>query len=159
MEEVRNFTNTEFSDFISEELLKITDLELMILKGHILTEFALNCYLEAISMNNSSNFFKENFSYSIKLKLFSHFGDFSEKGKLLIKAFGNLNTLRNTIAHSLTVNEQLLIEFISSTRKIGISVELLDKVKDNKMYQFVLCISYLCGMLFGRHVTRRDLNN
>jgi hypothetical protein len=157
MEKVRSFTNIEFNDFVSDELLKITDLELIILKGHILTEFALNCYLESISRNDSSDFFKENFSYSIKLKLFSHFGDNSEKGQLLIKAFGTLNKLRNTIAHSLTINEQLIVEFISLTQKMGINNKLLNKVKDNQMHQFVLCISFYCGMIFGGYVKIRDV--
>tara|TARA_R110001592_G_scaffold106801_9_gene299408 strand:+ start:4596 stop:5075 length:480 start_codon:yes stop_codon:yes gene_type:complete len=159
MEKVRKFTNPEFSDFLSDELLKISDLELVILKGHIFTEFALNCYLESISTNNSSNFFKENFSYNIKLKLLSHFGEFSGDRELLISAFKILNKLRNTIAHSLTINKQLLAEFIAKTKEIGIDNKLLEKVKTEPFYQFILCISYLCGIIFGSYVKIRNEKN
>ncbi|PQJ73626.1 hypothetical protein [Polaribacter butkevichii] len=157
MEKIRNYSEDEYGLFIMSELTKIEDIELTILKGHIFTEFTLNCYLESISTNNDSNFFKENFSYSAKTKLLRLFGELNtNKGELIIKSLNVLNKLRNTIAHSLDVNEQLIVEFLAILRKISPNKGNFNNTDSPILYRLEGGIAFICGIIFSRYCINRN---
>jgi len=129
MEEIRNYDIDQFASLLDKELESIEDLQLLILKGHIVTEFSINCYLEKISKNENDNFFKENYSYKLKLKLLSSFGEGLRSDPDMIKVLDLLNKVRNSIAHSLNINQQLLDELVTSIRNYILSES------DRKEYQ------------------------
>jgi len=159
MEKIRNYTEDEFGFFLISELTKLKDIELTILKGHILTEFAINCYLESISENKQSDFFKENFNYSSKVKLLLHFGNYSGPGgEYVIKSLEILNKLRNTIAHSLTINHHLIKEFLVMLKKISPSKGNFSNESMPEQNRLESGIAFLCGMIFGRYSDIRDKN-
>ena len=157
MEEIRNYTDDEFGFFIISELTDLKDIELTILKGHILTEFAINCYLESISENQKSDFFKENFTYSSKIKILRHFGNYSGPGgEYIIKSLEILNKLRNTIAHSLTINHNLIKEFLATLKKISPLKGNFNKESLPEQNRLESGIAFVCGMIFGRYCEIRD---
>ncbi|MFD2915073.1 hypothetical protein [Psychroserpens luteus] len=160
MENTRNYSEDEFGIFIISELTELKDIELTILKGHILTEFAINCYLESISENKNSDFFKENFTYSSKVKLLLHFGNYSGPGgEYVIKSLEILNKLRNTIAHSLTINHHLIKEFLAMLRKISPSRGNFNNEKLSEQHRLESGIAFVCGMIFGRYCEIRKKNS
>lgn len=108
MKELRSYSMEQFDEFCSSELSGITDIQLLILKGHIIVEYTLNCYLEAISKSDDTDFFHENFSFIDKIKILKHFGELGDKNENLIKELTLLNKLRNEIAHSLKFNRKHL---------------------------------------------------
>ena len=57
MEKVRDFSEDEFGFFLTDELSQLKDVTLVLLKGHLFTEFAINCYLESLSQVEKSIFF------------------------------------------------------------------------------------------------------
>ncbi|MBE7635118.1 hypothetical protein F7642_12365 [Tenacibaculum finnmarkense genomovar ulcerans] len=160
MEKVRDFNEDEFGYFLTEELSQLRDVTLVLLKGHLFTEFAINCYLESLSKAEKSNFFKENFTYATKLKMLVHFGNFKKEDKLILESIKLLNKLRNGIAHSLNVNEQLIQEFFTSLDKVlppnrgNFRNEKLDTP-----LRLTSAIAIICGMVFGRYLKIRDQIN
>ena len=78
MEQIRNYNLEEFEELLLNHFKNIYDLELLILKGHIITEFTIN-YLENLSNNLDANFFKERYNHSLKIGMIEHFGKFGHK--------------------------------------------------------------------------------
>jgi hypothetical protein len=56
MEKFRSMSMEQLDEFIYNEFTNIENMDLVILKGHIITEFLLNCYLESISQVDNSDF-------------------------------------------------------------------------------------------------------
>ncbi|REG83351.1 hypothetical protein [Winogradskyella sediminis] len=144
---IRNLTIDEFYVFTEEQLDGISDFELLILKGHILVEYTLNCYLEAISKDKDSDFFKENLSFSIKVKIAKHFGQLGSVDDNLIKELTILNKLRNDIAHSLSYKKEHLTELFSELSKKSPS-GLISDSKNSQQERFIGVISFITGAIF-----------
>lgn len=153
MEKIRDYNLEEFKELLLAHFKNIYDLELLILKGHILTEFTINCYLENLSNNSSANFFKERFTYSTKIGLLQHFGKFDQRTEGLIKSLKLLNKIRNEIAHTLVVDEQLINQYIVSV------IHLSKKGFINPEYElrlkFSMATGYLCGEIFAEYYNQR----
>jgi hypothetical protein len=148
MNAIRKYTMQEFKDFIQNEVVTINDTSLLILKSHIIVEYTMNCYLEAISKSDDSDFFKENFSFSEKIKMVKYFGELGNKEENLIKELTLLNKLRNDIAHSLTYNQIHLNELFAELEKKNPKGFYSNKLKsDNE--KIVGAVAFLCGAIFS----------
>lgn len=154
--QIREYNYQEFENFILSELEEISDFELVILKGHIITEFTLNCYLEILSNNSDADFFKENFSFDSKIKILSHFGDVNEEDEPLLKALKLLNKVRNGIAHTLDINIQLVKEFLAFIEMHSADEKLFERGDQFIKHNFLAAIGYLSGYLFLRFIDLRE---
>ena len=158
MKEIREYSIEEFIKFSSKELSSINDTQLLILKGHILVEYSLNCYLEAKSINNKSDFFKEQFTFSTKLKMAKHFTTLGAIDNDLINEIHILNKIRNEIAHKLSYNNTLLNQLFSEVIKQspeGIMSNPNATVKE----KIIGTIAFITGALFGGYKFYTDKGN
>ena len=150
---IRDYTPNEFLNLLQTENEEITDTTLMILKGHIEVEYALNCYLEVVS-KMPSDFFRERFSFTTKVKMLQFFGNLDRN---ILKELRLLNSLRNDIAHTLKYDEtrlDLLIKEVEMKRKAdGRPVPPSDF---NKTTLLRLSVAFLGGVLFQSYYKIRD---
>lgn len=118
MENIRDLNEDEFGCFLTAELSQLKDVTLVLLKGHLFIEFAINCYLESIRL---------------------------------------LNKLRNGIAHSLNVNEQLIQEFLASLDKVVPSNKGSFRNEELDIpLRLTSGIAIICGIVFGSYLEGRD---
>lgn len=155
MEEIRKYSLSQFKEFLHKELSSISDMQLLILKGHILVEYTLNCFLEAISKSDDPNFFKENFSFAHKIQIVKHFGPLLHGNAVLVKELTLLNRLRNNIAHSLSYDEKHLVELFAELNKKDPDSIYVDKQKSS-IVKLKSAILFLSGVLFGGFMYYRD---
>lgn len=147
----------QFSEFANKELSKIDDIQLLILKGHIVIEYALNCYLEAISKSDHSDFFKENFSFSEKIKIAKHFGQLGSRDSNLIKELLILNKVRNDIAHRLEYSNDHLNELFT---EVSVKYPKVDSSENISIKEkMIAAISFICGAIFGMYKINTDRND
>lgn len=158
MNEIRNYSIEEFIQFSTNELNSINDIQLLILKGHILVEYCLNCYLEAKSINSESDFFKERLNFSTKLKIVKHFTTLGSIDDSLIKEIQILNKIRNEIAHSLKYNKSLLNELFSEVKKKS-PKGILSKQNATIKEKIIGSIAFINGALFGGYKYYTDKGN
>ena len=147
MEKFRSMTMREFDDFLYNELNDITNIDLIILRGHIITETLLNLYLESISQVDNSDFSKENFSFEKKVKIAKHFGHLGSKDDNLINELFLLNKLRNSIAHTLTINKTYLYEFFTELVKKNPSI----KGYTDERNKLIASIAFISGAIQGAY--------
>lgn len=140
----------EFAKFADNELDGIIDIQLLILKGHILVEYTLNCYLESISKAESSDFFAENFTFANKVKIANHFGQLGGKKENLIKELTLLNKLRNDIAHSLTYSEKHLEELFSELKKKN-ATDFFSLPNQTLKDKLIGALSFISGAIFAAY--------
>lgn len=157
MENIRDLSEDEFGCFLTDELSQLKDVTLVLLKGHLFTEFAINCYLESLSKVEGSNFFKENFNFATKLKVLGHFGNFDNEVTLILESIRLLNKLRNGVAHSLNVNEQLIQEFFASLDKVVPSNKGSFRNEELDIpLRLTSGIAIICGIVFGSYLEIKD---
>ncbi|QXP71032.1 hypothetical protein H0I29_02755 [Polaribacter sp. R2A056_3_33] len=154
MEQIRNYNLEEFKKLLLNHFKEIYDLELLILKGHIITEFTINCYLENLSNSLDANFFKERYNHSLKIGMIEHFGKFGGRTLEIVKSLRLLNKIRNGIAHTLTVNEQLIQEYVNSVSQIA-SEDFINPDYEIRL-KFSMATGYLCGEIFGEYYEQRE---
>jgi hypothetical protein len=155
MKEIREYTMKEFSEFSNGELFGINDIQLLILKGHILVEYTLNCYLESISKSRESDFFKENFSFADKVNIAKHFGQIGDDKDNLNKELILLNKLRNEIAHNLAYNDKLLQEIFFELNK-KIPNEIYTDKKVPLKIKINAAIAFISGAIFAAYKLSTD---
>lgn len=160
MNEIRKKTMNQFMEFSIKELSGINDIQLLILKGHIIVEYTMNFYLESISKSDNSDFFKENFTFAEKVKIAKHFGQLGSKEDNLILELTLLNKLRNNIAHSLKYDERHLLELFAAVDKKSPNLIYSDKDKQ-LIHKFAAATSFISGAIFSAykmHVDRKDVD-
>ena len=96
MEQIRKYNLEDFKKLLLNHFKDIYDLELLILKGHIITEFTINCYLENLSNSLDANFFKERYNHSLKIGMIEHFGKFGDRTLEIVKSLRLLNKIRKS---------------------------------------------------------------
>lgn len=120
------------------------NLEFVLLKCHVVVEYAINRYIELVSPR-ACDISSERFSFAQKVFLLHLLG--VPDGPILIPSFEALNRLRNQVAHTLEVNQSLLDDFIR------INSEDPDEVPTMTDRQKVTAIKEitrgLCGLLMG----------
>ena len=118
---------------------KFTEIEGLIIRGHILVERQLNYAIERHVANK--NEYKDNrFTFSQKMILSQMLG-ITKHFKLELK---HLNTLRNQIAHSLDFDKNRVDMIIKEVHKK--KKEILD-LKENRSKNFAIAISFICGAI------------
>jgi ABC-type Zn uptake system ZnuABC Zn-binding protein ZnuA len=58
-----NLDKEEFKTLIKKNIMKINNLDLIILKGHLLIEFLINKFLQSHSDDETLDISKENFQF------------------------------------------------------------------------------------------------
>lgn len=96
---------------------EINEVELYILKCHILLEHELNNYLEN-RLLASSAMGKSGFSFSAKLKLAKMLDCFEHDDDGLEAFLNKINTVRNQIAHSFKYDESTVKELLFIQKKL-----------------------------------------
>ena len=160
MDEIRNYSMNQFNEFTIKELAGITDIQLLILKGHIIVEYTLNCYLESISKSEDPDFFTETFSFANKVKIAKHFGQLGDDENL-IKELTLLNKLRNDIAHSLNYNKKHLDELFGEVRKKTKNTSFTNSPL-TEIERTRYAVAFISGATFGAykfHTDKKDLDN
>ncbi|WP_299108617.1 hypothetical protein [uncultured Tenacibaculum sp.] len=147
MEQIRDYNLETFKAFLLDNLKNIYDLELLVLKGHIITEFTINCYLENLSNISEANFFKGGYNHSLKIGMIEHFGKFGDRNSGMVKSLRLLNKIRNGIAHTLIINEQLIQEYINSVTQLA-GKSFINSRHDLRL-RFSMATGYLCGEIFA----------
>lgn len=142
-------------------LINCKDFDSAIIKGHLLTEYALDRYIEYKSLPRV-DISELRFSYSTKMEVAKILGlslnDTSIYNKLKL-----LNKLRNSIAHTLNFNEKVLEDFLNGVEDVISKLNLQKLKTDNEVVKFasgdngfkldahhvLFCIqvAYLCGKI------------
>ncbi len=133
----------------------------MILKGHILVEYSVNCYLESLSKIHDPDFFKERFTFAEKLNIAKHFGPLGNEQDNLYQEIFLLNRLRNSIAHTLTFDSNVVRELFAELAKKNPKFNDVSAYKSDRE-RFVGAISFICGAVFAFYklnTDKEDLND
>ena len=155
----------EIKKLITEQLCTCDDIQLVILKGHILIEYLLNHIID-IRANEDIEFEKSKFSFSQKLYLYRLLCNNSTE---LYNDINLLNKLRNEIAHKLTYSVNYLTALISSVErrydfiteskkkysmvidKTKIPINILHDTEVQKkahdLFLVIVTLAYICGSL------------
>ena len=96
-------------------LINCRDTDNLIIKGHILTEHALNFYINMKSVDKI-DIEKMKFTYANKIQIAKILGLFKIFPQLL-EELTLLNKLRNSLAHRLKYNEKVLTDFLKGFEK------------------------------------------
>jgi hypothetical protein len=134
----------KFHSFSHEVLVtNFRDLDLYILKCHLIIEHQLDKSIETVTKNRLS-MDTANFTFSQKIKLAMLLGFFDENERMKI-FLTKLNKLRNHIAHKLTYDPSLLREITDFENNYN---EEKFETQEN-YYKTVLfyLVSYYCGAL------------
>jgi hypothetical protein len=100
----------EMFEMISKHLHGLKSLELIILKGHLLVEYALSRYIDVLSQHKNT-IDELRFTFTQKLEILKILGfiSMSDEWDLeLLEQLKTLNKIRNEIAHSLTFDRKML---------------------------------------------------
>lgn len=151
MKDVRNFTIEEFRNFVTSQLKDINDTQLLILKGHVILEYTINCYLEAISNKENPDFFSRGFRFSDKVKLLEHFGDIiTINNHSIYDELYQLNNIRNDIAHDLNYKIGHVRSFLTDMSKKDNLLSTLGS--DHR--KLMGSIALLAGIIFGGYIAK-----
>jgi hypothetical protein len=118
----------------------LSDIESIIIRGHILIEYQLNVAIGEFVMNKRE-YLEGKFSFSQKLIIANMLG-LTSRTRIEIAA---INKLRNQIAHSLKYDEAILDSLILRMSNID---KHLSKIKD-KSAALKRIISFICGAIMA----------
>lgn len=148
----------EFQDLMVKQLQGINNLELIILKSHLLIEYLLNKFIETHSNSEEFQIKDTNFQFYQKLKICELFGIFTSKDDDILLQIILLNKIRNQVAHTLEIDKKLLQNFLKFNK------ELKAKYSDPNSNKAIISmikniIPYLCGYLVGQFEVQIKLEN
>ena len=153
-------------DLYVDHLLECKDMDNLILKGHLMTERALQYYINEKAIKKV-NFKKVRFTYSNKLEIAKLLGLFEKKETQLYRLLKLLNGLRNSIAHSVEIDSKILKKFLdnsfiqSITGKDGIEIMNPEDKIEYKLskiekiivtgnhFRLILNISMICSKIYA----------
>ena len=140
--------SAEFGSLVTEELSKIENIELVILRGHILIEYALTRFIENYCPEEGYTL-DDKFPFYQKFQVCRILGLYSGDEKDLIDQINIINKMRIQIAHKLTFDKTLLPNLYKYHKGIK---DVAKKVKSGN--KDLLCLTmifaYLCGYLAAR---------
>lgn len=137
----------EYPEELGEILMdKIDETEIIILKCHLVIEYALNHLITKVGKNRL-DIDKARFTFSNKTKIAQLLGLFERESDELKIFINDLNKIRNQIAHSLSYDEKLI-------EKICNYPDSYDEKKWKNKSDFLKVMiriktSYMCGMIKG----------
>jgi hypothetical protein len=138
--------NNELETFAkahADAFTQLSEIEGIIIRGHILVERAINNAIEH-TVINKEDYKSDRFTFSQKVIISNMFG-LSSHFKLEINT---LNKLRNQIAHTLEYdvkNVDIIINEIHKKEPKFINLE------DSKIESLGKAISFMCGAIFISH--------
>ena len=134
----------------SKSFTKFSDIEGVIIRGHILIEQALNRSIE-LTVLNKSEYNADRFSFAQKIQIANMLG-ISEFFKTELNS---LNKLRNQIAHSLKYEEKYIDVIIKGIYKKD--SKLFGNKKD-KYKSLIIAISFIAGAIsYGHEYAKHTL--
>lgn len=110
----KNKNNPLIDEFLNH-LYDCRDTDNLIIKGHILTEYAMNYFIE-MSSKEKIDLKEIRFTYSNKIDIVRILGLFKEN-TFLYNELKLLNKLRNSIAYKLKYDDKILADFLKGFEK------------------------------------------
>jgi hypothetical protein len=135
------------ADKYAKEFTKFSDIEGIIIRGHILIEQSINRSIE-LTVLTKNEYNADRFSFAQKVQIGNMLGisgDFKTE-------LNSLNKLRNQIAHSLKYDEKYIDIIINEIQKK--SSEPFPDKKD-KLKSLITAIGFMCGAISHAHNTAR----
>ena len=122
-------TKNEIFDKLHSHLGNCIDIDNLIIKGHILTEHALNFYIEKLAIEKLDK--DSRLTYTAKIEVAQVLGLFKKRKGLRLE-LRLLNKLRNSIAHNLTYDDKIFNELLKSYTKLAkLKANGLEEMKDD----------------------------
>ncbi len=146
---IQKMSDPEFENLLLNELDNIEDLELLIIKGHILIEYSLNKFINDVN-DGGINIDKTSFTFHNKITISELLGLFKRVDSLK-QSIIDVNKLRNQIAHTLSYEKKLLKKLI----EIFIEIDEPNSgiFKENSDFQnFYNIVIAICGLIIGRKI-------
>lgn len=138
---------------IKAHLRSVTDLTLLVLKGHLLVEEQINWALSEV-MPNPAALDDARLTFSQRIKLLRALNS----NEIVDRALGfaeRLNTMRNMLAHQLEPAglEESVKKFVTEVAA-SMPVQRFE-VQGTPNLHVAMCVAYICGLLYAfRHATR-----
>jgi hypothetical protein len=163
-------SENHFVEEFLDHLYDCRDTDNLILKGHILTEYYLQHSINRLAVEKL-NFDKIKFTFSNKIEIAKVIGVFKNDSTLYTE-LRTLNKLRNSIAHNLGFDQDILTEFLkgfetrksvyaskkANNLKIGREIFIEQKGKqitvDGSHMMLMLHISSICTRLYFSTTTK-----
>jgi hypothetical protein len=147
----------EFRKLLIGELKSIKNLELLILKSHLLVEYLLNSFIETHSNSDEFSISETSFQFHHKLKICMLFGVFENKNDEKLQQILLLNKIRNHVSHTLIIDKTLVENFLKYSDQ---KEEYKKPYSDQDIIKmFKQLIIYLCGYLVGTFQVQIQLEN
>ena len=148
---------SEYKKMIQDNLMSIEDVELILLKGHLVIEQLITELLE-LNLIEPSRLKQINPMFSKKLEIYLAIAGNSIISEGLEKVLKDLNTLRNRLAHNLNHPNfsQLLNDWVKRASKT--KIENPDDVSEIKS-KLIAAISQIAAFLSGAIKSGRSLTN
>lgn len=137
----------EFKSIIEAQIHAIDDLQLLILKGHILVEYAMNKFINDLT-EDSFDIYKENFHFAQKIKLCKALGLFESTVYPLEETMTTLNKIRNSIAHYLEYDIEEINKLFSIFKKMSKDVRPIGNHL-NEIEIMKELVPAICGLTMG----------
>ena len=129
---------------LKQEIPKSRNLDLVILKCHLLVEYMMNQFI-TLSAKNKFNISKERFSFYQKLTLVHAFG--FQLDPIILPSIEMLNRLRNQVAHTLSIDRDLIDTLLKINSEDPDSFAVID---DNERVRGIKSITrFICGIIMG----------
>lgn len=133
---------------IKEHMPRSNDLELIILKGHILLEYILNQIIN-IKSDNNLEIENTNFSFNQKIEILVIL-NIIENNSDIFQILKNWNTLRNQIAHRLNFDRKLVDKLIKLGVKWTKGENHLPSIDSERAKALKFLIPMTSGQLTGQ---------
>lgn len=145
---------------VRDKLRPINDLELLLLKGHILIEYTLNNVLDSMgSMDVKIGDKKFTFDDKITLVELVGFG-LKKHHSDLLEQIRTINRVRNTIAHTMDFDKESLHNIYKYHRDEMNEIEKDHNNKDEKEREKLrYVLGYICGAIMGALAVHINLHN
>lgn len=146
----KHIEDENFKDFIYDNLIVIENIELLILKGHVLIEYSINKYIQELS-DKEFDIYDENLLFIQKIKISKSLGLFNgAKQKELLDLLLHLNKIRNTVAHFLEFDKNEINKLIINFQKFNHEKKII-KITDEEdiRKKLIEMINSLCGFIIG----------
>ncbi len=150
----REISDNEYKEILIKELDGINDLELLILKGHILIEFSLNKFINDLN-DGGVDVDKTNLSFYSKICVAELLGLFKLKDHLK-ESIVDINKIRNQIAHKLSFDQKLLNKIIAAFIKLNVAGSGIGKEQSDfkNLYYIIIAI---CGLTMGKKIANQKI--
>jgi hypothetical protein len=149
LKQIDTFNILELDSYIAESFIDTSnDVELVILKGHMLVEYTINLAIEKLAFRKASAII--DLQFSTKLLFAEALGLFEgETGNMFCEQIRSLTKMRNDIAHRLNFNNEHFLTIIKHYPTLKAHLE-----QPTPGTSTGLCLNHIvtliCGYVLGR---------